>query len=127
MFLLMKALGRRAGRRHQRRGSRHERVGARLLKKLGYAVLGEQVAGVAHVIVDGERLESTVHADFVVERHGTRYVAEVKGGALRSATRERTRRQLLEYALVFDVQGLLLVDAIKKSVVEISFGYEAPP
>ena len=127
MFLLMRALGRRAGRRHQRRGSRHERVGARLLKKRGYAVVGEQVAGLAHVIVDGERLETTIYADFVVEKRGARYVAEVKGGALRSATRERTRRQLLEYGLVFDVDGLLLVDVIEKSVVEISFGYEAPP
>jgi hypothetical protein len=127
------------------RGARLRRQGARarageasaeaLVGALGYAVLGRQVAsewGVcvadAHGTPGEARREARVRlrADLVVERGGRRYVAEVKTG--RAAPRidsAATRRQLLEYRVAFDVDGVLLVDAEARAVHEIEFALPA--
>jgi hypothetical protein len=70
------------------------------------------VAGTYDIAVDGERVAIDVRADYVVALEGKRYVAEVKTGtfAPRIET-SATRRQLLEYSVAFDVDGILLVDA----------------
>ncbi len=99
------------------RGADGEVRAAAMLERLGFTILGRQVGGGYGLGVDGERLEIDLRADYVVEarrgRHrGRRFVAEVKTGAfaprLDTAT---TRRQLLEYRIAFDVDGVLLVDA----------------
>lgn len=57
-------------------------------------------------------------------RDRQRFVVEVKSGARRSATSDTTRRQLLEYALVYpDLDGLLLIDAREGRIQEIAFDW----
>jgi hypothetical protein len=59
---------------------------------------------------DGEPHVVELRADYLVERRGARYVAEVKTGeAAVLIGNSATRRQLLEYQLAFDVDGVLLV------------------
>ena len=49
-------------------------------------------------------------------------VAEFKGGAgSSSVTNRATRRQVLEYAVLFDVDGVLLVDADTGTIHEVEF------
>jgi hypothetical protein len=84
---------------------------ARLLAEAGYAVVGSQVKRVYDLWVDGERMSIALRADYVVERRGLFFVAEVKSGQLApSLETASTRRQLLEYRMAFAVDGVLLVD-----------------
>ena len=66
----------------------------------------------------------TVHlrADFLAERRGETFVAEVKAGAESvKVTGRATRRQLLEYLFAFEVDGVLLVDMQAEKVRVVDF------
>ena len=71
--------------------------------------------------VDGERIEFEVRADAIVQRKRRRYVAEIKTGRAASVRSRHTRRQLLEYALLYDADGVLLVDATGGTIHEVEF------
>ncbi len=104
---------------HARRG---EARAERLLADLGYEVVDRQVAGAWTLQVDGEPVEAGVRADLLVRRRGRTFIAEVKTG--RQVTDPRfpaTRRQLLEYALVFEPDGVLLVDVDAGQVRQVEF------
>jgi hypothetical protein len=115
--------------RVRRRIGRHRRMGReggeraiRLLTRAGYRVLDTEVTATGRVLVDGESRDYRVRADAIVKRGFRRYVAEFKGGAESAAVENRsTRRQLLEYSVLFDVSGVLLVDAARGAVHRIEF------
>jgi hypothetical protein len=106
------------------RGLRSERFAERLLKRAGYRIVETQAPAQAHVLVDGTRKTTWLRADFIVARKGQQFLVEVKSGAKRSPTRDSTRRQLLEYAMVYDVDGILLIDAESHTIQEIAFDYD---
>jgi len=99
-----------------------ERQAGRLLEEHGYAVLGRQIATSYTVLVDGQPTEVPLRADYLVSRDGRQFVAEVKSGdvAPRLDTAS-TRRQLLEYWVAFQVDGVLLVDGEQREVHEVTF------
>ncbi len=99
-------------RARMRRAAAGERAAGPLLERGGYRIEGRQVSRTLEYQLDGEACVVEVRADYLVEREGERFVAEVKTGkeAPRLAHRP-TRRQLLEYAHAFDTRGVLLVDA----------------
>ncbi|WP_428265795.1 hypothetical protein [Haliangium sp.] len=109
-------------RRRQRRAVRGERRAERLLERQGYRVRERQAEISWTLDCDGEPYEVPLRADLVVERRGRRYVAEVKTGrvAPRLSTAS-TRRQLLEYRIAYDVDGVLLVDVEAGRVIEVTF------
>lgn len=126
LHLVARAVGRwwrrlRARRRHAR-AVRGERAAERLLERLGYAICARQAATTWAVTCDDEVHEVPLRADLVVERDGQRFVAEVKTGrvAPRLGT-AATRRQLLEYRVAYDVDGVLLVDAEAGRVMRVDF------
>lgn len=89
-----------------------EREAAGLLEAGGFAIEGAQVVTHYDAIVDGVASRIELRADYLVTKHGRRYVAEVKTGRLAPRIETAsTRRQLLEYRHAFDVDGVLLVDA----------------
>lgn len=96
----------------------------RVLAHHGFAVIGRQVTGAWSMWIDGEEHEVRCRADLIVRpRHDrrARYVAEVKTGGAVDPTRPATRRQLLEYAMAFDVDGVLLLDMEARTVHRIEF------
>jgi hypothetical protein len=106
------ALGRRSRRRRAVRAQRAEQNAAGLLEAHGFAVVGRQVRQGWALSVDGQELPFTLVADYLVERGGQRWVAEVKTGQRCLDLRHGpTRRQLLEYREAFAADGVLLVDA----------------
>jgi hypothetical protein len=118
----------RVGRENRRRAEvarRGEEGAETLLAGRGYRVVGRQETRRFAVLVDGEEVEASCRADLLVERvdDGTEWVAEVKTGDATRATRPATRRQLLEYALVFEVDGVLLVDMEARAVHEVTFPF----
>lgn len=104
-----------------RRAREGERTGRALLERRGFEIVAEQVPGAIVLRVDGRESVHDLRADFLVERGGRRFVAEVKTGALApSLDHAPTRRQILEYCAAFEVDGALLVDAEAGRVREIA-------
>lgn len=130
MLLLLQTLrlwwvsraGARSVKRNQRRGARAEAQAAQFLKKQGYRVSGAGVSGSYQLKVDGQQKRVHLLADYVVERRGARFVAEVKSTEHAASLSVRaTRRQMLEYLYAFDVAGVLLVDMYRRRIVIVEF------
>lgn len=104
------------------RGAEGEKRAEKLLREMGFGILGRQVAVSYDVQIDGEPMAIDLRSDYLVSYGDKRYVAEVKTG--RAAPRldtSATRRQLLEYRIAFDVDGVLLVDAEAERVHAVEF------
>lgn len=109
-------------RARQRKAQRGEVDAERLLRSLGYRVVGRQVRQSFEVAVDGATLEVQLRADYLVQRGGEALVAEVKTGkAAPQLETAATRRQLLEYAIGFGTAAVLLVDMEQGLVKEVRF------
>ena len=109
---------------HQRlrKAKSSEQLAAGLFERCGYQVLGSQVAQPWSVLVDAELVQIVLRADYVVERDGRLWVADVKSGRLAPRlSHGPTRRQLLEYRLAYACEGVLLVDMERARIVEVSF------
>lgn len=114
--------GSRRSRRRTRRALNAETEAEHLLQELGYEVVERQVGRAWSFLVDGEPVEAAVRADLLVQRDGALYVAEVKTGTRApDPSFPATRRQLLEYLMVFEPDGLLLVDMEQRNVMEVEF------
>jgi hypothetical protein len=108
--------------RRMRRAVDGERRAPALLESRGFRVLGAQVAAEHHVTVDGRTVKIALRADYLAEKDGARYVVEVKTGALAPRIEtSATRRQMLEYRVAFDVDGVVLVDGETGGVHEVTF------
>jgi hypothetical protein len=107
--------------RRRRRGARGETGALGLLARNGYAIIARRERAVGRLVVDGEELEFDLEADAIVEKHGRRLVAEVKTGASAAVKNRATRRQLLEYAWVYGLDGVLLVDMAEDRIIEVGF------
>lgn len=117
---------RRKLRHRQRRAQRGELDAEELLAAQGYQIIDSQVHLLWPVYVDDEPIEIRLIADHLVERDGLRFVAEVKtGDAAPSIRTAATRRQLLEYLVAFDCDGVLLVDMEEAVIREIYFEIDA--
>ncbi len=93
-----------------------------VLAAAGYHVVERQVTAKVPLRLDGVLVEASCRADLIVRRRRKHYVAEVKSGErVTDPTHPSTRRQLLEYLLVFDVEGVLLVDMHHETVIEVEF------
>lgn len=107
--------------RVRRRGARAERRAMRLLERHGYALVAAQESAVGRFLVDGEVREYDLRADAIVARDGEKLVAEIKTGAAARLASRATRRQLLEYAYAFGLDGVLLVDMAEERIYRIEF------
>lgn len=96
-----------------------------LLAEQGFVVVDRQVTHTWQMIVDGEVRDVRCRADLVVRPRRdkrARYVAEVKtGDRATEPTCPATRRQLLEYSMAFDVDGVLLLDMARRRIHTIEF------
>lgn len=102
-----------------------ERSAADLLISLGYRIDAVQARTSYQLRVDGEAMEIELRVDYLVSKDQLAYAADVKSGP--QATRVQfaaTRRQLLEYQLAYEVDGVLLVDMERGQVLTLEF---APP
>jgi hypothetical protein len=98
-----------------------------LLEAQGYAVIASQALKSYVLTFDGAEMQIPLRVDYLVTRHGLRYVAEVKTGTYAPQIRTGgTRRQLLEYRVAFDVDGVLLVDAEQQRIHVVEFPLSLP-
>jgi hypothetical protein len=121
-FALRRAWRRWVARRRTRRAFRGEREAETVLARAGYRVDERQPALDWPVALDGVPHPIQLRADLIVSRDGRRFVAEVKTGARAPRIETAaTRRQLLEYAVAYDVDAVLLVDMEAETITEVTF------
>ena len=121
LFLMRQVVVRRVA-RSRRLGAEGEARAERILTDSGCKIVERQATRTGTVLVDERERPFRVRADALVAYRGQRFVAEYKGGVESAQISHRpTRRQLLEYAWVFDVDGLLLVDADAGVIHAIEF------
>ena len=130
-IVALRALAARGRSRRARRVGRiaadGELAGADLLAAAGFAIVDRQARHVLPVDVDGERYDAGLRCDYLAERDGERWVAEVKTGRdAPSLANPATRRQLLEYQVAYGAVGVALVDATAGVVHEVRFALAAP-
>lgn len=99
-----------------------EKKAEKLLKKQGYKIIEKQFPSPIRIKVDDEIFETFVRPDFLVEKDGLCYVAEIKTGEAASILNSATRRQLLEYDYAFSPDGILLVDMEERKIHTVEFG-----
>lgn len=114
--------------RARARGKNGEQAAAGLMERSGYVIDALQPVRRWTIRCDGEAQEIELRADLLVSRAGRRFVAEVKtgDGAPRLQT-PATRRQLLEYSVAYDTDGVLLVDVEAQRIHEVTFPRAAAP
>lgn len=108
--------------RRFKRGFRGESIARDYLKRNRYKILGEQVEVEGAMKIDGEEHSYSVRADLLAEKRGRTAFIEVKTGkkAIDPLSRA-TRRQLLEYVALYDVDEALFFDAEHKKLMRIEF------
>ena len=100
-----------------------ENAAVKFLRSHGYKILASQLREEVIIYVDGEAEKSIVRADYLVRRGWKLYVVEVKSGQQGNAKLPAIRRQLLEYYMVYQPDGILLLDMEHKNLQEIRFAY----
>lgn len=98
-----------------------EKEAISFLNKAGYDIIGIQEKQPIVIYIDGKGYSSYVRADYIVKKTGKKYVVEVKTGKKTRATTALVRRQLLEYYLVFNPHGILLLDMENGTLKKIEF------
>jgi hypothetical protein len=109
-------------RAHNARGRRAEHAAAKLLEARGYRIVARQER-MTYAVRQGEAEKKVeLILDFVVEKGGERFAAEVKSaGAAAGIERADTRRQLLEYQVALGCARVLLVDPEGGQVTVVQF------
>jgi len=114
-------------RRRASRAIAGEDAAARLLVAAGFRIVGRQVRAWWAPTLDGEPCETELRVDYLVEADGELLVAEVKtGDEAPRLTTAATRRQLLEYHLAFEADGVLLVRPEHGTIHRVEFPITVP-
>ena len=114
---------RRRNRMRQRKAYSGEAAAVKLLESAGFEIEGAQVRRPTGLWVNGEWIDTEVRVDFLAHRKGRPCVVEVKTGELAPNPRHGpTRRQLLEYSLLFPDRDIYLLDMTRQLAHRISFG-----
>ena len=109
--------------RRFKRGEVAEKKAVKFLHRQGYRILAAQLEETITVYVDGVPQKSKVRADFFVRKGRKTYIVEVKSGQQGTVRLPYVRRQLLEYKLVYQPDGVLLLDMEHHTLQEIQFAY----
>lgn len=92
------------------------------LQNLGFTIIAEQVSLISNMLVDNKKYNYEVIADFLVKRKNEKAIVEVKTGKEAiNPLNINTRRQILEYMLLYNINKLYLFDAQNKKLQEIKF------
>jgi len=122
IYYLMKSIRRFKLKRQSKTSRRAESVAQHFLEQQGYKIIATQQRVPIVTKVDGREYQNHVKADFIVQKNGLKYVADVKTGAqVKKPTNADIRRQLLEYYLIYRTDGVLLVDMENNKIHNIEF------
>lgn len=98
-----------------------EQLAERWLQSQGHQILARQLPAQGSLAVNGSAHPFDIRADLLVQMGPDRVIVEVKTGEAADPFLPSTRRQLREYAAVFDVSTLYLFDASRLLLHRIDF------
>jgi Holliday junction resolvase-like predicted endonuclease len=101
--------------------SEGEQSAERFLLAQGHTILERQALQRATMHINNRVAEFDVRADLIVQMGSDIALVEVKTGDAADPRHPATRRQLREYADLFDVDRLFLFDATSQKLHEIHF------
>jgi hypothetical protein len=107
--------------RIRERGRAGEHAAIALIERAGYRIDTLQPELDWTIYCDGEPQLVPLRADLLVSRAGRTFIAEVKTGSASRLATPSTRRQLLEYSIAYQVDGVLLVDMEQERIHEVRF------
>ena len=92
------------------------------LQNLGFTIITEQAPLISSLLVDNKKYNYELKADYLVKKGNKKAIVEVKTGTEASNPLNiNTRRQILEYMLLYNVDKVFLFDAQNKKLKEIKF------
>lgn len=105
-----------------KRGTEGEAEACLYLQKHGFSICRAQDETAASMLINGISHDYTVRADYVAVKKGKRCIVEVKTGKKAvDPLFSDTRRQLLEYAVVYKVDNIFLFNADDGILMKIDF------
>ena len=125
MLIWVSNRGKRRNRIRQKAAYAGEAKALDLLEASGFSIEASQFRKSTGLWVNGEWVDTEVRVDFVGHRKGRPCVIEVKTGELAPNPRHGpTRRQLLEYSLLFPERDIYLLDMTEGLAHLIEFPHE---
>ena len=103
------------------RGKKGEQKAINILKKNNYEIIHEQEIIYGFLYENNKKIMYKIIPDFLVEKNGLRFLAEVKTGKSANIENRYTRRQLLEYSHLLNTKVSLLIDTDKEVIKKINF------
>jgi hypothetical protein len=95
------------------------------LKNLGFTIIAEQPQLTSSIFVDKIKYNYNVKVDYIVQKKNKKSIVEAKSGEEAiNPLNINTRRQLLEYMILYNVDKVYLFDAKNKRLKEIRFVFQ---
>ena len=107
----------------KRKGRKGEGIAVILLNKEGYQIIDEQITFPGFLFENNKKVQYLVKPDFIVEKNGEKFIAEVKTGTSALIQNRNTRRQILEYSHLNQNKTVLLVDIENRKIKKIDFNF----
>jgi hypothetical protein len=108
--------------KRMKKAKRGEHKAIKFMENNGFEILDLQKESSYTLFIDNKAHKVTVKADMIVKKGNKIYVAEVKtGDKVTSPKYADTRRQLLEYFMVYRPSGLILVDMEKQRLRTVEY------
>lgn len=102
-----------------------EKEAENFLKKKGYTIVDIQKSKSILIAIGDKIHRYLIRIDYLVRKKGKIYVVEVKSGEKNPyITNRETRRQMLEYYLAYQPNGIILLNMKNKSISEVKFQFE---
>ncbi|MGK0446412.1 MAG: hypothetical protein ACJA2M_000180 [Polaribacter sp.] len=121
-FKLSEQSKKRAGKKRFERGLKLETAAEDFLRKKGFNILSSQEIYFHNYVVNGHKKQNKLIVDYIAEKSGKKYIIEVKSGKKAiSLDDKNSRRQLLEYDLVIENDGVILLDMENENLQFVNF------
>ena len=102
-------------------GKSGEKRAKALLNINGYKILKEQFTIKGQLFENKELRNFLIKPDYLVLKNNITYIAEVKTGDSASIKNRFTRRQLLEYSIIYKSKKILLIDIDNNKISTVEF------
>ncbi|WP_274964091.1 MULTISPECIES: hypothetical protein [Tepidanaerobacter] len=119
---ILRFLKNRSLRKKMEKARKSEFKAIEFVESKGFEIVDLQSEREYILSVDGKPHKITVRADMIIKKGNKIYIAEVKSGKkVTSPKHSGTRRQLLEYFMVYRPHGLILIDMERKKIRTVEY------
>ncbi|AEG61277.1 hypothetical protein [Desulforamulus ruminis] len=127
LYNMIKLFQSAASRRRVLKAGKAELAARKFLSSEGYKILSVQERVPVVTKINGKSHKSHIQADLIVQKGKEVFVVDVKTGQVaQQPNSPEIRRQLLEYYLVYQTDGVLVLDMDQKKLYRMEFQVAHP-